>query len=66
MALRDRLFVPGTMNWDKPKNTETYPQASIVTDKFPARAGFPALTLTVYDGGLMPARPESAPRREDG
>jgi hypothetical protein len=52
------IFVPGTMDWNKPKNTETYPQASIVTYKFPARAGFPPLTLTWYDGGLMPARPE--------
>ena len=52
------IFVPGTMDWDKPKNTETYPQASIVTYKFPAREGFPPVTLTWYDGGLMPPRPE--------
>jgi predicted dehydrogenase len=52
------IFVPGTMNWDKPRNIETYPQASIVTYKFPAREGFPPLTLTWYDGGLMPARPD--------
>jgi len=51
-------FVPEEMTWDKPKNTETYPRASIVTYKFPAREGFPALTLTWYDGGLMPPRPE--------
>jgi hypothetical protein len=51
-------FVPDEMTWDKPKNTETYPRASIVTYKFPAREGFPALTLTWYDGGLMPPRPE--------
>ena len=55
------IFVPGTMNWDKPKNTETYPQASIVTFKFPAREDFPPLTLTWYDGGLMPPRPEELP-----
>ena len=61
------IFVPGTMNWDKPKNTETYPQASIVTYRFPAREGFPPLKLTWYDGGLMPPRPEElAPGREDG
>ncbi len=52
------LFVPGTMDWNTPRNTETYPQASIVTYKFPARPGFPPLTLTWYDGGLMPPRPE--------
>jgi hypothetical protein len=55
------IFVPGTMDWDKPRNTETYPQASIVTYKFPAREGFPPLTLTWFDGGLMPARPEELP-----
>jgi len=56
------IFVPGkVLNWDKPKNTETYPQASIVTYKFPAREGFPPLTLTWYDGGLMPPRPEELP-----
>jgi predicted dehydrogenase len=54
-------FVPDTMTWDKPVNTETYPQASIVTYKFPAREGFPPLTLTWYDGGLMPPRPEELP-----
>jgi len=52
------MFVPDKMTWDKPKNTETYPRASIVTFKFPARQGFPPLNLTWYDGGLMPPRPE--------
>ncbi len=54
-------FVPDKMTWDKPRNTETYPRASIVTYSFPARTGFPALTLTWYDGGLMPPRPEGLP-----
>lgn len=54
-------FVPDKMTWDKPKNTETYPRASMVTYKFPAREGFPALTLKWYDGGLMPTRPEELP-----
>ena len=54
-------YVPGKMTWDKPKNTETYPRASIVTYEFPAREGFPPLTLTWYDGGLMPPRPEELP-----
>jgi predicted dehydrogenase len=53
-------FVP-EVTWDKPQNTETYPQASIVTYTFPSREGFPALTLTWYDGGLMPPRPEELP-----
>jgi predicted dehydrogenase len=54
------IFVP-EVTWDKPKNNETYPRASMVTYKFPARQGFPALKLVWYDGGLMPARPEEIP-----
>ena len=55
-------YVPGKMTWDKPKNTETYPRASIVTYEFPTREGFPPVTLTWYDGGLMPPRPEELPQ----
>ncbi|MCX5645623.1 MAG: Gfo/Idh/MocA family oxidoreductase [Phycisphaerae bacterium] len=36
---------------------ETAPKASIVRFEFPGREGFPPLTLTWYDGGLMPPRP---------
>ncbi len=42
-------------------NPETAPLASIVRYDFPAREGMPALKLTWYDGGLMPARPEELP-----
>jgi predicted dehydrogenase len=52
------MFVPSGLTWDKPKNVESYPQASLVTYRFTAREGFPPLMLTWYDGGLMPARPE--------
>ncbi len=38
-------------------NDETAPQSSIVRYAFPARQGMPELTLTWYDGGLMPERP---------
>ncbi len=51
------IFVP-TITWDKPFNTESYPQASIVRYEFPAREGMPPLELTWYDGGLMPRRPK--------
>jgi hypothetical protein len=44
-----------------PANTETYPQASMVTYRFPARGGLAPVTLTWYDGGLMPPRPEELP-----
>jgi len=38
--------------------TETYPKASIVHYKFPARGDMPPVTIHWYDGGLMPQRPE--------
>jgi predicted dehydrogenase len=41
----------------KPKN-ETYPRSTIVRYKFPARADMAPMTLTWWDGGLMPPRPE--------
>jgi predicted dehydrogenase len=37
---------------------ETYPAASIVRYRFPAREDMPAVKLTWYDGGLKPPRPE--------
>jgi predicted dehydrogenase len=39
-----------------PKN-ETYPRSTIVRYAFPARKNFAAVSLTWWDGGLMPARP---------
>lgn len=39
-------------------NRETFPLGSMVTYRFPAREGFPPLTLVWYDGGLRPPRPE--------
>ena len=60
-------FVPEGLNWDKAFNTETYPRASIVRYRFPARGNRPALRLTWYDGGLMPERPgELEPSRRMG
>jgi predicted dehydrogenase len=38
-------------------NTETYPLASMVTYRFPARDEMPELKLVWYDGGLRPPRP---------
>jgi predicted dehydrogenase len=38
-------------------NDETAPLTSIVRFQFPAREDMPELTLTWYDGGLMPERP---------
>lgn len=44
-------------------NNETYPVASVVTYTFPARDTMPPVTLTWYDGGLKPPRPEATTRR---
>ncbi len=35
-----------------------YPQAEVVTYEFPAREGMVPVTLTWWDGGLMPPRPD--------
>lgn len=43
--------------WQKRKNNETYPRASIVTYRFPERENLPAVKLMWYDGGLQPPRP---------
>jgi predicted dehydrogenase len=44
-------------------NDETAPLASIIRYEFGARGDLPAVTLTWYDGGLMPPRPAEL---EDG
>ncbi|MBC7921718.1 MAG: Gfo/Idh/MocA family oxidoreductase [Ferruginibacter sp.] len=41
-----------------PFNKESYPTASIVTYTFPARGKMSAVTMTWYDGGLLPPKPE--------
>ncbi len=50
-------FVPKGMNWDKPTDTDSYPRATLVHYKFPAREDMPPLNLHWYDGGLMPETP---------
>jgi hypothetical protein len=53
--------------WGKVGVRETYPQASIVRYKFPARGNMPEVKINWYDGGLMPARPEELePGRQMG
>ena len=45
-----------------PVNDETYPIASMVTYRFPARGDLPSVRLIWYDGGLRPSRPIELPR----
>jgi predicted dehydrogenase len=40
----------------EPKN-EMFPRSTIVRFRFPAREGMPAVDVTWWDGGLLPARP---------
>jgi len=44
---------------------ETYPLASIVRYRFPARGDMPPVELTWYDGGLKPGRPEELEERQE-
>ena len=46
-----------------PYKKDTYPVAALVRYEFPEREGRPPVTLTWYDGGLMPFRPKEL---EDG
>ncbi len=67
MALRLQypVSVEGNVStyWDKmwqkaEVHNECYPRSSIVRYKFPARGEMAPVTLTWWDGGLMPARPD--------
>lgn len=42
-------------------NGETYPKASTIRYHFPARGDLPPVTLTWYDGGRQPSRPDQLP-----
>lgn len=49
----------GTLNEKNELNKESFPKAAMVTYQFPERDGgkLPAVTMTWYDGGLMPPTP---------
>lgn len=54
---RISTYWEGWFKQTQPK-LEQYPRSSIVRYKFPARENMPAVDVTWWDGGLMPARPE--------
>jgi predicted dehydrogenase len=56
-----RTTIDGSVLEGNKRNVETYPIASIITFEFPARGG-PPVTLTWYDGGLMPPTPPEMAR----
>jgi predicted dehydrogenase len=52
-----RVTLDGSLLADGKPNFETYPIASIIYYDFPTRGDLPAVRMTWYDGGLMPAAP---------
>ncbi|HNT89680.1 MAG TPA: Gfo/Idh/MocA family oxidoreductase, partial [Candidatus Hydrogenedentes bacterium] len=48
-----------TTHHDRAISDETYPRASIVRYRFPARGAMPPVSLTWYDGRLLPPIPEA-------
>lgn len=51
-------------HWEKEVSDETYPRASIVRYEFPARGKMPPVTLTWYDGRLLPPFPRDFDPRQ--
>ncbi len=45
-------------------NSETYPRASVIRWQFPARPDMPPVTVTWYDGGMFPPKPDELKDRE--
>ena len=52
-----RTTLDGSILEGNKRNFETYPIAAIITFEFPARGARPPVTLTWYEGGLMPPTP---------
>ncbi len=51
------VTLDGSTLADNQPNFETYPIAAIIYYDFPARDSLPAVRMTWYDGGLLPAAP---------
>jgi len=52
--------------WKKSEaRNENYPRSSIVRYEFPARGELPPVTVSWWDGGLIPPRPHGVPRDEE-
>lgn len=51
--------------WERVKNDETYPNASVVHYSFPARGDMPPVKVHWYDGGILPERPEEMDPRSE-
>jgi predicted dehydrogenase len=56
-SVEARTTIDGTVLDNNRLNFETYPLAAIITYEFPQRDKLPPVTMTWYDGGLMPPAP---------
>jgi len=63
-AVEARATLDGLMLDGNLPNYETYPVASIIYYDFPERGKRPAVRMTWYDGGLMPAVPAGMPANQ--
>lgn len=62
-TVESRVTTDGSVIGDKP-NFETYPIAAMINYEFPARGNLPPVTMTWYDGGIMPPTPTEMPEGE--
>jgi predicted dehydrogenase len=60
-TMEARSTLDGSVLAGNKPNHETFPIASIIYYDFPARGKRPAVRMTWYDGGLMPAAPAGMP-----
>ncbi|MSU40949.1 MAG: Gfo/Idh/MocA family oxidoreductase [Pedosphaera sp.] len=61
ISVESSTTIDGTMLAKDKINFETYPIAAMITYRFAARGKLPPVTMTWYDGGLMPPAPAELP-----
>lgn len=64
-SVQSRTTVDGSFLEGNKRNFESFPIAAIITYEFPARGNLPPVTMTWYDGGLMPPIPAEMPSGHD-
>jgi predicted dehydrogenase len=60
-SVEARTTLDGSVLPDGKPNFDSYPIAAMITYEFPARGKLPPVTMTWYDGGLMPPTPAEMP-----
>jgi hypothetical protein len=56
-ASRSQYWKIVNLTWGKQENTISWPRASMIHWRFPARGNMPQVSLYWYDGGLRPPKP---------